>query len=256
MSDRESEALDRLFGAPLGEFVAVRDALARERAAAGDREAASRLKAARKPTVPAWALNRLARERRTEVERLFEFDAALGRAHASGDREGFRTASDARRDALARLLDLAGGILREAGHPDSATNRERMAETLHAAAADPEVREQLRLGRLVREAQPGGFAGGLLLDAAAAENRGAGKLRVAERLRREAEELGERAAELEARAVALDEQAGALEERARRLVEQAERSRAGAASARDRAARVREEAAERAADAARSREGG
>ena len=48
---------DDLYGLPLGEFTATRDALAARLKAAGDKEAAAEVKRARKPSVPAWAAN-------------------------------------------------------------------------------------------------------------------------------------------------------------------------------------------------------
>jgi hypothetical protein len=50
----DDPSVDRLYELPLDEFVAARDALAKER-----KDPA--VKKLRKPTVPAWAVNQLAR---------------------------------------------------------------------------------------------------------------------------------------------------------------------------------------------------
>src|SRR5439155_7398313 len=52
--DAEVEAL---YGLPLDEFTRARDALAKERTRAGDKAAAADVKALRKPSLTAWALN-------------------------------------------------------------------------------------------------------------------------------------------------------------------------------------------------------
>ena len=62
--------IDRLYGVPLDEFVAERDQLAKRLNKEGDREAGARIKALRKPTVGAWALNQAVRRRRKETAAL------------------------------------------------------------------------------------------------------------------------------------------------------------------------------------------
>ena len=51
----------RLYGLPLDEFTAERDAVAKRLRADGEREEAARIKKLRKPSVPAWAVNQAAR---------------------------------------------------------------------------------------------------------------------------------------------------------------------------------------------------
>ena len=58
------EEIDSLYAGPLDEFVRERDELARRLNREGDREACARVKALRKPTVGAWALNQAVRRRR------------------------------------------------------------------------------------------------------------------------------------------------------------------------------------------------
>src|ERR671919_752827 len=62
VADELDQQIDSLFGMPLDRFIPERDTLAKQLRATGDREAADRVKALRKPTVPAWALNQLARQ--------------------------------------------------------------------------------------------------------------------------------------------------------------------------------------------------
>ena len=64
--------LDSLYAAPLDEFVAERDALAKRLRADGDREAADRVKALRKPSAAVWAVNQLARRQQKDYRALLE----------------------------------------------------------------------------------------------------------------------------------------------------------------------------------------
>ncbi|MBO0806417.1 MAG: hypothetical protein J2P25_25490, partial [Nocardiopsaceae bacterium] len=69
-SDRVTAAATELYGADPGAFTARRKELADEARAAGDRDAAKRITALRKPTRAAWAVNRLARADPGAPERL------------------------------------------------------------------------------------------------------------------------------------------------------------------------------------------
>src|SRR5918997_3683747 len=88
--------IDRLYGLPLDEFVRERDELARRLNRDGDREAAARVKALRKPTVGAWALNQAVRRRRAETQELLETGERLRAAHeqllSGGDASELRDA--------------------------------------------------------------------------------------------------------------------------------------------------------------------
>jgi hypothetical protein len=55
------DAVAGLYQLPVAEFVAARDQLVRQLRAAGDREAARRVAALRRPSISAWAANQLAR---------------------------------------------------------------------------------------------------------------------------------------------------------------------------------------------------
>ncbi|MST31346.1 hypothetical protein GHK86_01190, partial [Acidimicrobiaceae bacterium USS-CC1] len=66
---------DELYGVDPSAFTTTRDARAREARAAGDRELAEAIKALRRPSLAAWALDLLARERREEVDRLLDLGA-------------------------------------------------------------------------------------------------------------------------------------------------------------------------------------
>lgn len=160
------QATRELYALPPGEFTGARDARAKELRKAGDREAADAVKALRKPTVAAWALNQLARSRAKDVERLIaageELRSAQEELLGGGDRAAFQEAAATERDLVAGLTADATTLASEAGERGGGL-REKVAETLHAAALDGDVAEELRAGRMTREHEAiGGFgaAGG------------------------------------------------------------------------------------------------
>ena len=153
---------DDLYALPPGEFTRARDERAKALRKDGRREEADAVKALRKPTVAAWALNQLARRRSEDVERLLAAGERLRAAQeellAGGDRKAFQSAAAAERDEVAKLADAATELVSEAGERASPALKEKITETLHAAALDDETAEELRAGGLVREREAiGGF---------------------------------------------------------------------------------------------------
>jgi hypothetical protein len=148
--------LDDLYRRPLEEFIGARDALARELRQRGDLAEAEAVRALRKPSVPIWAINQLARAQGKKLRQLIKEEDALRSAHgASGDR--FRYALAAERQTAAELVQDAARILADSGRPATEATLERIASTLQAAAADPAHREELEQGRLTEELEPLGF---------------------------------------------------------------------------------------------------
>jgi hypothetical protein len=152
--DRE---VDGLYALPPSEFVAARDALAARVKKEGDASAASEVKALRRPTVPAWAINQLSRTDPAGVEDLLragdELRKAQRKALSGAGGKGFREAASARRSIVSRLTDDALAILERSGSP-SASHRDAVAATLEAASSDEEAGALLRSGRLVKEIAP------------------------------------------------------------------------------------------------------
>ena len=157
VADELDQQIDSLFGMPLDRFIPERDALAKQLRATGDREAADRVKGLRKPTVPAWALNQLARQDPRGVTDVVELGARLRdaqrRAISGGDAGPLREAGEARRALVARLARVAAEILQGTGTA-SAPHEEEITSTLEAAAADEEAGERFRAGRLERPLRP------------------------------------------------------------------------------------------------------
>ena len=247
-SDAEARS-SRLYGLPLEEFTAARNALAAELKAEGDGEGAAAVKALRKPSRAGWAVNQLARSEPELVDALMGAGGELRQAHrqaASGrGAEQLRAAAEAERAAVEQLMARAPG-------DTSPALAQAMRETFHAASSDDEAREMVREGRVVEAMRPIGLgpvpAGARAAAAPAA--RGRKPVSDAERKKaaRAAAEAERRAREEHARALkgARAEQ-GAL----RREADAAQRSLARAEEALVRAREAAEAAGERAKDARR-----
>ena len=183
------EAIDHLYGLPLDRFTAERDELARRLRQEGARADGDRVKALRKPSIAAWAVNRVARGDADGVRTLLASVDELREAQADavrGDAARFRDAAEAHRVALDRLADEGVAALEEAGGA-SATIADRVRQTLQAAAQDPAVRDDLAAGRLTRELQPGGIdALGLAGAVPVGRDAGGGGSRATARRRRRA----------------------------------------------------------------------
>jgi methyl-accepting chemotaxis protein len=145
--------LDELYSAPLDEFVERRTALAKQLKADGRAEEAAEVSAARKPTVPVWTANQLARRNRPAVDKLLTASSELRKALGKGDREAFTKAQKGQADALRKLRDAARSLL---GDPTDAA-LERVVATFRDASSDEELAARLAEGRLTEEPEPGGF---------------------------------------------------------------------------------------------------
>jgi hypothetical protein len=135
------EISDRLYALPPEEFTQARNLAERDLRAAGKREEADQVKALRKPTAAAGAVNRLVHGHRAEVEAFLEAAARLRDAQFAGKGE-LAAAADAERVALEELVALGG---------------ESVRATLQAAAVDDDIARDLLAARLVREPEPAGF---------------------------------------------------------------------------------------------------
>jgi hypothetical protein len=143
-------------------FVAARDDLAKRLRQAGAKEPATAVKALRRPTVAAWAVNLLARRERGLVEDLLEAGRALDEAQRQAisgkGAAAMRTAGSRRRTALSAAVKAAARLLEgEGGSPDA--HLPGIRATLEAASADPDgAGADVLAGRLSAElAGPSGF---------------------------------------------------------------------------------------------------
>jgi hypothetical protein len=152
---------DRLYGADLDEFVKERTAAAKELRADGRRADAAAAAKLPKPSVAAWIVNRLARGEARRMDQLLDAGAKLREIQlGAGSAADLRAAGEAQEAALRPLMRAAEGVAGSRGSATSAT-LDRVRETLHAAALDAELAEQVRRGVVVREQRAVGFPMGL-----------------------------------------------------------------------------------------------
>ena len=164
MAEAPDDAVDRLYGLPREEFVAERDALAKQLRADGRRDEAAAIKALAKPTVAAWAANQAVRSQKRAARDLWKAGDALSAAQdavlaGKGSGAKLREANERERAAVETLVDAARGLLGASGGDLSETTIERVRQTLHAGAIDAEARDEVAAGRAARERSPQGLFG-------------------------------------------------------------------------------------------------
>jgi hypothetical protein len=165
MADTARDAIDRLYGLSLDAFIPEREALAKELRSAGRREEAAAVKKLGKPTVAAWAVNQAVRTQAKAARELWNAGDALAETQEAvlggkGSGADLRAAAEREREAVEPLVDAARGLLSGSGGDLSETTIERVRQTLHAAAIDPDARDDVATGRATRERAPQGLFGG------------------------------------------------------------------------------------------------
>jgi hypothetical protein len=156
---------DRLYGADLDAFVRERTAAAKELRGEGKRAEAAATAKLPKPSVAAWIVNRLARDHADLMEGLLGAGAQLRDVQlGAGSAADLRAATEAQEAALRAVMRRAEKVAADRGSAASAT-LDRVRETLHAAALDADLAEQVRRGVLVREQRAVGFPAGIAFPA-------------------------------------------------------------------------------------------
>jgi hypothetical protein len=145
-------AIAGLYQGPLQTFVARRDSLAKDLRGSGDREAASAVKALRKPSLAAWALNLAVVEKPDAMGTLIASIRETVAAQSSG--AGAGGAISDMRAAVRRFADEAARAAADAGHDlDGAA----LAAALFAVLGNTESFDALRRGRLADVPEAGGL---------------------------------------------------------------------------------------------------
>lgn len=220
------DALDRLFHGPLEEFTSARNELAKSLRSDGEAEAADWVKSLRKPSRGAWLVNQLATRKADQVRGLLEVGEELRAAQeemlaGATDREKLRETARREQEAVDSLLRTADAIGRE--HGVGAQILTRVGETLQAAAADPELAEAIRRGRVTKEQRAASI--GLVRPASAPAPARKGKREDAAAERRARQQQAKRRKEAERKLDTAErklERERAKLERAREAVEEAE----------------------------------
>jgi hypothetical protein len=142
--------IDELYQLPPEQFTAARNELAKQ--APADRKPAVR--ALKKPSAPAWAVNQLYWKSRPEWDALIDAAEQLRDAHRSaleGRGGDLRKADAAHREALANAVKAAMAHVSAAGHQPTSALKDAVVRTLQALPADIEP------GRLEAPLESAGF---------------------------------------------------------------------------------------------------
>ncbi|HVE63145.1 MAG TPA: hypothetical protein VNB94_05030 [Mycobacteriales bacterium] len=159
-----TEVVAELYALDPEAFTAARDQLVRQLRVEGDRPGAIAVKQLRRPTVAAWLLNLVARERPAAVEAVLELGTRLRAAQsdAMAGRGGaaLRELTADRRLVVQAAVDAAIELaqLRERGI--AAAHVDEITRTVEAALADSDIADRWRSGLLSTAEQAAGFVFG------------------------------------------------------------------------------------------------
>lgn len=148
---------DSLYGLDPGGFIAARTEYAAQAREVGDRELTAAIGRLRKPTVAAWLVNLLARERADELGALLDLGDALRTAQRTLSGQDLRALSTQRRQVISALERDAAELASERGRNVSESALREVAQTLNAALADPAIADRVRAGRLDAIIESSGF---------------------------------------------------------------------------------------------------
>lgn len=142
------EIADRLYAEPLPRFTAARDVAAKALTTGenADKELAARVKALRKPSVAAWAVNLLVRRESGQIDQVLELAASLRAAAESMDGEELRALTRQRRQLTNVLAGSARDLAREEGVRLTTTVVDQVEGMLNAAMLDPTAATVVRSG--------------------------------------------------------------------------------------------------------------
>lgn len=140
------EIADGLYAGPATAFTAARDAAAK---ASADKELAGRIKALRKPSVAAWAVNLLVRHEADQIDQVLGIAESLRAAAASLDGDELRTLTRQRRQLTAALATSAASLAREHGVRLTGAVADQVEGVLTAAMLDPVAADVVRTGLVV-----------------------------------------------------------------------------------------------------------
>jgi hypothetical protein len=134
---------DRLYAEPLSDFTAARDAAAK---AAPDKELAARVKALRKPSVAAWAVNLLVRREGDQIDQVLALGEQLRAAAESMAGEELRALTRQRRQLTNALAGTARDLAREQDVRLTSSVVDQVEGMLTAAMLDPVAARVVRSG--------------------------------------------------------------------------------------------------------------
>jgi hypothetical protein len=164
------DRIQELYSLPLEDFTSGRNELADELKAEDDKDGAAQVRALKKPSVAAWAVNQVARRYADDVSELASLRESL---RSPGSAKNMRAASNRRHQLISDLVEKAQGILEEAGNAASSQTLAKVSSTLYGAT--DEQWDALESGTITRELEASGFDDAAELDWGVAEPENAAK---------------------------------------------------------------------------------
>jgi hypothetical protein len=142
------EIADRLYAEPLPQFTPARDAAAKD-AAAGDKELAARVKALKKPSIAAWAVNLLVRRESGQIDQVLALGDSLRAAAESMSADELRALTRQRRQLTHALASTTHDLAKEHGVRLTGPVVDQVEGVLTAAMLDPVAAGVVRSGLLL-----------------------------------------------------------------------------------------------------------
>lgn len=137
---------DRLYAEPQAGFTATRDALAK---AATDKSVGRRIKALKKPSLAAWAVNLLVRREADQIDQVFALAESLRAAAQAMDGDQLRALTRQRRQLTTALAGTARALAREHEVKLTESVADQVEGVLNAAMLEPAAAQVVRSGMLL-----------------------------------------------------------------------------------------------------------
>jgi hypothetical protein len=157
MAELPPEA-EKLFAVWPDQFVAERNALAKELREGDRADDAAAVAELRKPSAVVFAANRAARDRPKAAQAAAKAALGVRDAQVGGDADAFGKALADLDSSLDLLAEVAVAHLAPSGKQPSEAMRRRLRELLRSAVADDDAREALARGVLTDELEAPGFS--------------------------------------------------------------------------------------------------
>ncbi|HET7415516.1 MAG TPA: hypothetical protein VFI97_07455 [Arthrobacter sp.] len=133
-----------------GDFIASRNAKAKEANQSGDKDLGKQIRALPKPSMAAWLVNMLVRDRSEEIDGVLELGVALRQAQEDLDQKQLRELGRQRHELLSALVEQARSLADELDQKVSEAVADDVEQTLHAAMADGDAAAAVATGMLTR----------------------------------------------------------------------------------------------------------
>ncbi|GAA1151287.1 hypothetical protein [Ornithinicoccus hortensis] len=172
VADQVRAAVTELYAVPAGEFVTRRTALVKAARADRQKDAAQQIGALRKPSVAAWAVNQVVRQRPAVLAHLADVGVRLRHAQSALDASGIAGLRAERDAVLTELVAAAAEVSSAAGQTLTPAVEAEVRDTGIAALADEAAAEVVASGGLTRALHYSGFGEVDIADAVARTSTG------------------------------------------------------------------------------------